>query len=157
MDTTTTQATHDLPDDPRAPYPSPVYDSEPAGPGSWPSAECPVCGTLSVGPDEDRAIAAYRSHYRAAAQSEDIARRAAAAGIPDPMPIIDGMVGEVMAQLDEFSDDTWDRIYGSAHKGTHHPDALKAIAEDFRLTLVATLDQRVSDYLADLNVENPGH
>lgn len=63
------------------------------------------------------------------------------------------IVSEVMAQLDDLSDDTTDTI------GRYEIDgddvlaaALLAIAEDLRLTLQCTVDSRVDDWRADYGV-----
>lgn len=57
--------------------------------------------------------------------------------------VIDSIVGEVMAQLDEFSDDTW------ALLPEGEDDPLYEMADDLRLTLVVTIRQRLSDWVCD--------
>lgn len=62
------------------------------------------------------------------------------------MQIIDSIVGEVMAQLEELSDDTWALLPGG------DADPLHEMADDLRLTLIATVRQRLSDWVCDNEV-----
>lgn len=67
--------------------------------------------------------------------------------------VADAIMGEVWAQLDDLSDDTEGVIAEQADgHGSHVAAVLRAFAEDLRLTLIATVDQRYSDFLADAGV-----
>lgn len=57
--------------------------------------------------------------------------------------VIDSIVGEVMAQLEDISDDTWALLPDGME------DPLFGMADDLRLTLMATVTQRVSDWVCD--------
>lgn len=69
------------------------------------------------------------------------------------------MLAEVMAQLDDLSDDTMDTLRkyeidgdgddASVDEAAIRFAALLAVAEDLRLTLQQTIDQRVDDWRAD--------
>lgn len=63
--------------------------------------------------------------------------------------VLQSIAVDVYAQLEELSDETV--------AGFCTDDALLALAEDFRLTLLATLDQRISDYRADADIPECGH
>lgn len=60
--------------------------------------------------------------------------------------IIDEIVGEVMAQLEELSDDSV--ALCNAH-GDEHYDRMTEMADDLRETLIVTVRQRVSDWVCD--------
>lgn len=60
--------------------------------------------------------------------------------------VVDNIVGEVMAQLDDLSDDTMSLVE-DADLCLDGPTF--ALAEDLRQTLQATIDQRVCDWCAD--------
>jgi acyl-CoA thioesterase len=60
------------------------------------------------------------------------------------------IMSEVWAQLDDLSDDTYATLRKHEREGdTAYNAAVLALAEDFRLTLMATVDQRHDDWLRD--------
>lgn len=60
--------------------------------------------------------------------------------------IVDEVLAEVMAQLRDPSDDLV--ALCNAH-GDDHYDAMTALADDLRETLIVTIRQRVSDWVCD--------
>lgn len=60
--------------------------------------------------------------------------------------VLDCVIGEVKAQLEELSDDTHGMCNAA---GDEHYDRLAALADDLRETLIVTVRQRVSDWVCD--------
>lgn len=68
--------------------------------------------------------------------------------------VVDSIFGEVMAQLDELSDDTMSLVGEVEADGEgNYSGPLFDLAEDLRETLAATLAVRFSDWCADNDLD----